>query len=199
MRPVLTVGLLCSLMATTLPAQSEWQATIEVGSTSFSSAAHDTNNPATNVHASLDGMYTLRFTRETLRSGIAIALSYSSGFFEGYVENFSVVPGDGIQLVEIAPEGRFAVGRTSTGATLWVHAGPVFDFWSVGGNDPNSRIGGLAGATLALPLSPRWRVDVRGDFAISASYADKEEEGPNLIRPSTMRRGRIALGITKKL
>jgi hypothetical protein len=67
------------------------------------------------------------------------------------------------------------------------------------GEDPRSRLGALLGTVVELPLTERWRVDLRADLTLTRSWMRPEDEDAAITRESSMRRGRLALGITRKL
>ncbi|HEX7917845.1 MAG TPA: hypothetical protein VF454_00500, partial [Gemmatimonadales bacterium] len=100
-------------------------------------------------------------------------------------------------------EFGLAYGRrilhSGQGAALWLETGPVLHIWTMSGEDPRTRLGGLFGAVVTLPVTERWRADVRGDLTLSKSWMRPEDEGAEITRESTMRRARLALGITRIL
>lgn len=179
--------------------QARWTLTAELGATTFSSAAHDTSSPPFQLRAFRPISYSLRLTREGRRVGMALGLSYLPSALAGTVEEIAFVQGGQLELFEIAPEVRWILGTTSAGATVVLHTGPIVDVWGVAGGERRLRAGGSVGATLALPLTERWRFDVRSDLALTRSFLTAEEEAPDLTRTKSMRRARLALGLARRL
>jgi len=185
------------ILARPLSAQGHWSATLERGFTSFSAAAHDTSSPPVRVTPWHPAVYTLRVRRESGRLGIAIGVAYSRGELAGSVEDLVVLPGARITLLEFAPELTFRLATTAVGAKVDTHVGPVVDLWQPAGDDVRSAYGGMVGSTLTVPFAERWEVAIRADLAVTGSEVSKAEESDQVIRPATMRRGRLAFGITR--
>jgi hypothetical protein len=188
-------------MATAGPvrAQAEWRLTLEAGATTFSSAAHDTSTPAVHLRPWRPTTFSLRATRDHGRLGFGVTLGVSNGPLGVNIEDFVLLDGSRLLLFELSPEVRYRLAATGGGESLHLSAGPILDFWTPEGDDPRTAFGGIGGLTLSLPLAGDWLVDVRGDLAVTGSLLTEEEETPALTRESTMRRGRLALGITRKL
>lgn len=180
-------------------AQSDWRLTLDVGATAFSAAAHDTSADPVQLRPWHPRIYSLRVTRDAGRLGVGMTLGISEGALGVNVQDFAVLDGTNAPLIELAPELRYRLVAIGSGGTLHLSIGPVIDLWMPQDADARTVCGGIGAATLSLPLAGSWLVDVRGDLAVTGSLLTPEEESPELIRESTMRRGRIALGITKKL
>ena len=199
MRRLLIVLLLPAILARPATAQSGWTLTFERGATAFSAAAHDTSTPQIRLVPWHPALYSLRIARAGDRAGFALALSYGTGDLGARIEDAAILPGLGLSVLEVAPELTYRVATTSRGAALRIHAGPVLDAWYPTGDAMRTAFGGLAGATLALPLAGRWEISLRADLAVTTSEVTRDEAGPGLIREGTMRRGRLAAGLTRRL
>ena len=201
MRPILR-SLLMLILTPLAPlmAQATWHLTLERGMTTFSAEAHDSST-TDRVHLRPwhPTLYALRLTRESGRIGLGLGLGYASAPIAGNIDDFVLLFGDRERLFEIAPEVRYRVGTTSSGAALRFHLGPVIDLWTPDGADTRTVLGAVGGATLTMPLGARWSVDVRTDVGITGATVTAEEASPEVIRASTVRRGRLALGITRRL
>jgi hypothetical protein len=172
---------------------------LERGFTTFSETAHDTSTPPVRVIPWHLASYSLRVAHDGDGLGLAFALTAAGGQLAGRSGDFVVIPGMHLLLLEFAPELRLRLGTTAAGANLLGHAGPVFDIWAPEGDDVRTACGGMAGLTLTLPLTRRWEVAVRSDIAITGSEATRAEASDQIRRAKTMRRGRLALGITRLL
>lgn len=186
-------------LARATTAEAQWSLTLERGSTSFSATAHDTSSPPIRLVPWHPALYTLRLTRGQGRFGWGIALGYGGSDLGGRVGDVTILPGATLQVVELAPEFSYMLRRTARGGVVRAYAGPLVDRWFPSGDDPRSSVGGFAGAALALPVSDRWELALRADFAVLTSELTKAEASAGVIREPTMRRGRFALGVTRHL
>jgi hypothetical protein len=193
------LGLMAGGLVDSAHAQSDWRLTLDAGATTFSAAAHDTSTPTVELRPWRPTTFSLRVTRDAGKLGFGFTLGLSKGPLGVDVEDFVLLDGGKAMLIEVAPEVRYRLAELSGGGALHLSAGPIADFWSPDGGDTRTLIGGIGGLTISLPLAGNWLVDVRGDLAVTGSLLTEEEEDPGLIRESTMRRGRLALGITRKL
>lgn len=184
---------------TTMVAQARWSLGVEVGGTTYSAAAHDTSVDQVHLRPGYPTIYTVRLARESDRFGVALGVGFASSEWAVNIDDFRILTGDGLALFEIAPEVSARIARTSAGATLRVHTGPIFDVWVPSGEDPRQRLGAQLGLALALPLAQAWKVTIRSDMALSRSFLNEDEESAAVRRDGTMRRGRLALGITRRL
>ena len=199
-RPIVTL-LFLALAARSTPAlaQSRWSLTLERGWSTYSAAAKDTSADPGRLRPYRPAIYTMRLARERGRLGLALAVGGALGQWSVNFGDFYVLPDESLHLIEVAPEIRYRLGGTSVGAVAILHLGPTLTFWSPSGEDQRQRLGVQAGGTLSLPLTGRWAVDLRGDVAVSRSLMNEDEESAAVSREPTMRRGRLALGLTRRL
>lgn len=198
MRSIFSLTLFAILCPPAAAAQSSWHLSAEIGKTSYSWAVRDTGADPVSVRPWHPSIWSLRFARDSRRMGIALTVGFASGQEGGSIGDFAILPGTDLNLVEFAPEVRYLLHRTATGAELRLHAGPLADIWWPSGADGRTRFGGLLGGECSLPYSERWAVTLRGDAAITPTYVSDEEAG-GLHRPSSMRRVRFGLGVTRRL
>ncbi len=182
-----------------LLAQRPWGITFEATRGAYSPAAHDTGSPPATVEAWSPTQFSLRLERSGTRHGVAVAISYMHAPLGGSVEEITVLIRSRVEMVEIAPEWRYLLAAPASGARWVLHLGPVFDGWGPSAEPIRWRVGGMAGVTLAFPLSPRWEVGIRSDFAMTGSYFRPEDDDDEIDVEPTMRRTRIGLGITRRL
>lgn len=191
--------LLAAAVPSTASAQAGWHLTLERGSTTFSAAAHDTSADQVQVRPWHPATYTFRLVRESRRLGFGVALTYSNGPVAANIDDFVLLPGDTQLLIELAPELRYPLIAASSGVTLRIHVGPVVDIWTPSGDDTRTVFGGLGGLTMSFPIAGRWQADLRADVAVTGSNVTKDEASDGIVREPTMRRGRLGIGITKRL
>ena len=199
MRRTVTTFIALICLARSLSAQRVWTVTLERGNTSYSMAAHDTSTPQIRLLPWHPVSYSIRVSRDGPRVGYSLALTTANGQMGATIGNAVILPGSGLILLEVAPEIRHRFATTSFGATLLAHVGPLFDLWAPQGGDVRTTFGAMGGVTLSLPIDRRWGAVIRGDLAVTGSEATRAEESAEIKRPTTMRRGRLALGISRTL
>jgi hypothetical protein len=145
------------------------------------------------------GSYTLRLSRDGDRLGFGLGITAAAGQLAGQIGDVVILPGAGLLLLEAAPELRWRLATSSTGALLLGHAGPVLDLWAPEGDDVRAAFGGSGGVTLALPVTGRWSATIRADLTVTGSEVTRDEASAEIRRANTMRRGRLALGIIRTL
>lgn len=182
-----------------LAGQGAWTLTAERGWTTYSGAAHDTSAEPVHLRAWHPAVYSLRLAREYDRFGFGIAAGIALGQWGVTIGDFVVLPDESLRLIEIAPELSFKVATNPTGVVIRIHAGPILDYWTPSGEETRQRIGAQAGASLSVPMAARWTATLRTDVAFSRSLMNDEEETAAISRDPVMRRGRLALGITRRL
>jgi hypothetical protein len=194
----LVLAVIC-LWPSALVGQGHWTLTVERGWTTYSSASHDTSASPVHLRPWRPAVYSIRVAHGSGRFGLAIGAGVAFGEWGVNIEDFVLLPDESLQLIEIAPEVNIRLATSALGTVLRLHAGPLLDLWKPSGEDPRQRLGAQAGATLSVPFASRWALDVRGDVAVSRSLMNEDEESAAITRESTMRRGRLALGITRRL
>ena len=199
MRRTAAMCILLAGLAGRLSAQGAWKVTFERGSTTYSMIAHDTSTPQIRVVVWHPAAYSLRLSREAGGTGFALTLTAANGRLGATAGDAVILPGATILLLEVAPELRRRLATASSGASLIGHLGPVLDIWAPQGDDVRTAYGGMGGVTLDLPVTRRWSASVRADLTLTGSEATKAEESGGITRAKTMRRGRLALGITRTL
>ncbi len=199
MRRIATTFIALIGLAGDLSAQHAWTVTIERGFTAFSMAAHDTSTPQIRLVPWHPAAYSIRVSRGGAGVGYALALTAANGQLGATIGDVVILPGAGLLLLEVAPELQLRLATSSSGAALIGHAGPVFDIWAPDGDDVRTAYGGMGGVTLSLPVAGRWSAAIRADLAVTGSEATQAEESAEIKRAKTMRRGRLALGITRTL
>ena len=198
-RALLTLAILVAVMIGRAQAQADWRLTLDAGATSYSAAAHDTSADRLEIRPWRPTIFSLRVTRDVRKLGFGMTLGLAVGPLGLNIDDFVLLDGTDELLIELAPEIRYRLAVMPGGGSLHLSAGPVIDIWTPQDEETRTVLGGIGGVTLSLPLAGSWLVDVRGDLAITGSLLTEEDESAEIIRESTMRRGRIALGITRKL
>jgi len=179
-----------------LVAQREWRLGIEVGATTFSPAVHDTSSPTVYLRPWHPTSYAFRITRTGGTIGYGIGVTLFNGPLGANIEDFVLLQGPEVGAVEVAPEIRWRLTRTRTGATLELGGGPTWTLYSSDGYDPVARLGGQGALTLSFPLNRTIHVALRGDITGTGTIAPDETETAEIRHNDVMWRGRIALGLS---
>jgi hypothetical protein len=177
--------------------QTLWRLSLERAASTYSAAAHDTSAEPIKLLSWHPTIYTIRLDRDRGRAGVGLAVSYSHAPFGAHSDDLVLLLGDYDRLVEFAPEFHYQVARSPSQAAFRVHLGPVIDVWTPSGAETRTRIGASGGLSLELTVTAEWSVGVRTDLTVTGSSLTSDEESDAVIRESTMRRGRLALGITR--
>lgn len=191
---VVIVGLAAA--ASPLTAQREWRVGLEVGATTFSPAVHDTSSPSVYFRPWHPTSYALRLTRTGGTIGYGLGLTLFNGPLGANIEDFVLLQGPEVAGFEVAPEIRWRLSRTRTGAMVELGGGPVWTVYSTDGYDPVSRFGGQGALTLSFPLNDAFRVDLRGDLTGTGTIVPDDTATDEIRHEDLMWRGRLALGLS---
>lgn len=197
--PALLIVLGLCLAARPGTAQTAWRLTFSASTTSFSPAAQDTSADPVQLRPWHPVLYSLAVTRDGRRIGAGLGVTIAAGEVGANVGGFAVLPGQRLDLVEVAPELRWLARRTSTGAELRVRLGPVWEVWWGGGLDPRHGWGAKAGALLMLPVTGRWDLEVATDLTVARGLYRPEDADPGITINRTMRRTQLGLGIARRI
>jgi len=161
----------------TLPlgmARAQWQIGVDAGAFDFGAIARDTVSDARWV--TLGSGVTAGVRLERGMGSVRIAFSVSTAGMSLVVEDDTVFVGvkRTFRVVELPPEVAFRLTTTSTGAAVWLEAGPLLGVWLPDGGEGRVRGGAFGGLGVAVPLLAR----VTGAFGVRATFsASPFEEG----------------------
>ena len=193
-RTMICAALLMAPAALTAQQDAGTHLTLELGLARFHGGIRDTSAPPVYIRPFRPTLVTLRLTGP--RFGVALTIAgAATGYSQGSV---SLLQGGDLSLLELAPEFRHPVARTSGGGRLLLHAGPLLDLWRQNGGGTVARIGGHAGATLELPVSGRLGVSVRADAAATGSQLKDTALAADLSQ-HTLWRTRLGVGAMYRL
>ncbi len=177
----------------TLSGQGRWGITPEAGSARFSGHAHSVTGPEATGHPSAAGTWGVRFDRDLGKARVSVGLLRSATGVE--FENDDLVTGVKhlLTLFEISPELSFQAVHLGAGS-LRLHGGMVIDHWSPDGDPARTSLGGLAAASLEVPLSRRTSVAVRYEATLTQSVFDENDLPSEFERKQGFRR-RVGVGV----
>lgn len=198
MRAVL---LTCLAMLWVVPcaAQAKWSLTMITSSSRFTTAYHDTSSPQVRVKPWRPTSLGVRLARDGARFGVGATLAFLNGDEAAEVDGQVLLPDVTVSALSLSPEIRWRALRTARDAELMFHTGPTLDVWKPSGADHRARLGAVGGATLMLPLTTMWHVELRGEVGFTSSYVNDDETTDQVRRNTSMRRATLGLGITKRL
>ena len=127
-----------------------------------------------------------------LRGALAVRFAQSAlgGEYEGGATIFS----DGFTMVELAPEGSYAVAHLGSGSAFRAFAGPVLAVWTLSEEPARTRLGVRAGLELDAPLGVGIGAVTRLFAGVSGS-AFAEEEIPPGYEVRSMPSAGVSLGL----
>lgn len=197
MRQVL---ILVTLVAAAAPATAAAQSptpnrlTLEFGDTRFFGGIRDSSSPPVTIHPHRPTLLTVRYTTRHFGLGLTVAGAATE---YGQADVALLVPGD-VSLIELTPEVRVPLMRTSAGIELTAHAGPLISFWKAEGYPGTAEIGGQLGVSAHLPIAARFGVGLRLDGGVGGAEVASNALDPGLSRQALWRT-RIGLGLSYRL
>lgn len=197
MRPVPAITLTALLLAPASAGAQDFERahlTFEVAAPGFRGGITDTSTPPIHVRPYTPRMYTVRYTNGWFGFGLEVGMARS----ELKQNDLALVAPIRIAISGFAPEYRFPLWRNEAGIALIGHLGPTLTVWSTDGYGNVARIGGLAGATLLIPLAGRLSAAVRGDLGVSDAHIPDLLLDPDLSSHALWRT-RFGLGLSYQL
>ena len=132
------------------------------------------------------------------RLGVGLRLRYASAglALEG-ADALSAVKGV-FSVYSVSPEAVYRIATLGTANQLVVHAGPLFEVWSVVDEDSQTRVGFQGAVSLHVPLGGRVAGSVMAGAAIIPSPFGRNQLDPTFERRALWRR-RFAVGLSYRL
>jgi hypothetical protein len=124
----------------------------------------------------------------------ALAVRFAQSALGGEYAGGATIFSDGFTLLELAPEGSYAVAQLGSGAVFRVFAGPVVSLWTLSDEPSRTRVGVRAGLELEAPLGAGIGVVTRV-FAGMSGSAFSEEEIPPGYEVRSMPSAGVSLGL----
>lgn len=199
-RFLLLFSLAMTMPAATSSAQSRWVVTPEIGLASFSGASSGTTG-GVEVSGHPSGMTTggLRVEKENGRVHLGFGLlAGAPGFEAAAPEGPTVTLDDQFTMIELRPELILPVTRLGEGGSLRAVVGPVATLSHITQGSTRLLPGGLAAASLVLPVSSRLEADIRYELALTQSPF-RAGDLPSGVSARPMWRRRLALGLRMEL
>lgn len=179
-------------------AHAQWHVGVDAGAVSFGAVARDTASDSR--HATLGSAVTAGVRLERRIARLRIGLGAAVGGAGFAIADDSVVVGvkHAFRFVELTPEVAVQVITTTTGASLWVEAGPVLGIWMPDVSDTRLRGGVFGGLLVAAPLLSRVTGTFSGRATFMGSPFDAAELVPGFV-PGTTPRLSAQVGVRYRL
>lgn len=188
---VLTPGLGCR------SALGQWLVGLEVGSDRYSGGSEETAPEHRSLRPYRPTTVGLGLLRRTGNVGAGVRFRYSSAGLALEGEDAAVVAKGVFDVYGVAPEFLYRVASLAANE-LWLHAGPLFEIWSVIEEGSEVRLGVHAGLLLRVPLGARLAGSLTAEAALIPSPFTTDQLDPGFERRALWRR-RLAGGLEYRL
>jgi hypothetical protein len=201
MRAWLLLGISMSLTAISLwplPAVAQWTVGIEIGAERFWGASVESAPPHRSFRPYRPTTVGTLVERRSGRMGVALQLRYAQASLalEG---GDAVVAVKGVfKVFSASPELSFRLGSLGPGNELLLHAGPLFEVWSVVDESSRARIGAQSALSLGIPLGGRLGASLSAGVGLMKSPFARDELDTAYDLRALWRR-RFAVGLQYRL
>jgi hypothetical protein len=180
------------------PALGQWAVTTEVGADRFWGGSIENAPEQRSFRPYRPTTFGVGLERRAGRLGAGLRLRYASAglALEGAD---AVVAAKGVFTVySAAPEILYRLTSLGTVNQLLVHAGPLFEVWSIIDEDNRTRVGIQGGVSLDVPLGGRFAGSIMAGAALIPSPFAEADLDPTFERRALWRR-RFAVGLDYRL
>jgi hypothetical protein len=189
---MLASGVWCST------ALGQWAVTTEVGADRFWGGSVENTPEHRSFRPYRPTTFGVGLERRAGRLGAGLRLRYASAglALEGAD---GVVAANGVFTVySAAPEILYVVTSLGSVNQLLLHAGPLFEVWSIIDEDARTRVGIQGAVSLNLPLGGRFAGSVMAGAALIPSPFAEADLDPD-FEPRALWRRRFAVGLYYRL
>ena len=180
------------------PALGQWTVTTEVGADRFWGGSIESTPEHRSFRPYRPTTFGIGLERRAGRLGAGLRLRYASASLalEG---SDAVVAAKGVFTVySAAPEVVYRIISVGSANRLLVHAGPLFEVWSVVDEGSQTRVGIQSAVSLNVPLGGRFAGSVMAGTALIPSPFSEDQLDPSFERRALWRR-RFAVGLDYRL
>ena len=180
------------------PVLAQWAVTTEVGADRFWGGSIETTAERRSFRPYRPTTFGVGLERRAGRLGAGLRLRYGSASLALEGAN-AVVAAKGVFTVySAAPEIVYRIVSLGSVNQLMLHAGPLFEVWSVIDEDSETRVGIQGAVSLNLPLGGRFAGSVVAGAALIPSPFGEGQLDPGFERRALWRR-RFAVGLDYRL
>jgi hypothetical protein len=180
------------------PVSAQWAVSAEIGADRFWGGSIENTAERRSFRPYRPTTFGVGLERRAGRLGAGLRLRYASAglALEGAD---AVVAAKGIfAIYSAAPEIFYRLISVGSTSTLVLHAGPLFEVWSVEEEDAQTKVGIHGAVSLDLSLSGRLTGSVTGGLALVSSPFEEGQLGPDFERRALWRR-RVAAELNYRL
>jgi hypothetical protein len=189
---------LLGISLTASPAAGQWSAGLEVGADRYWGGSTETGTE----HRSFRPYRPTTFGIRVERSGSRVGF----GFQAHYAEAGLALEGDGavatvegvFTIVSLSPEMIYQLATLGPSNQLRLHAGPLFEVWTIIDEDSQTRFGFQGAVSLDIPLGSRFSGSIIAGAALTPSPFEVGQLGPGFA-PRALWRRRFAAGVEYRL
>jgi hypothetical protein len=179
-------------------AHGQWAIGFEVGSDRFWGSSAETADPHRSFRPYRPTRLGLGLERRGERFGAALRLHYAGASLALEGGDAAVVVKGVFKHYQASPELVYRIATLGAANDLWLHAGPVFDLWSVEGEDSQLRAGIQGAVSLRVPFGGRVAGSLTAGAAVTASPLSEEQIPDGYERRALWRRS-VAAGLEYQL
>jgi hypothetical protein len=150
-------------------AQGQWAVGVEVGSDRFWGSSIETTEPHRSFRPYRPTTLGVGLELRRQRLGAALHLRYAGAGLALEGQDAAVVVKGVFRHYELSPELFYRITSLGSANDLRLHAGPVFELWSMEGEDSQFRAGVQAAVSLRVPMGGRFAGSVTAGAAVTAS------------------------------
>jgi hypothetical protein len=189
---------LAGILLRPLPAVAQWTLGIEIGADRFWGASAESPPPHRSFRPYRPTTFGALVERGGGRVGVALQLRYTQASLalEG---GDAVVAVKGVfKVFSASPELSYRIASLGPGNELLLHAGPLFEVWSVVDEDSRARIGAQSALSLGIPLGGRLGASLSAGVGLMKSPFARDELDTTYELRALWRR-RFAAGLQYRL
>jgi hypothetical protein len=179
------------------PAHGQWAVGFEVGSDRFWGSSIETADPHRSFRPYRPTTLGVGLERRGERLGAALHLRYSGASLALEGHDAAVVVKGVFKHYQASPELVYRIATLGSTSDLRVHAGPVFELWSVEGEDSQLRAGVQGAVSLRVPFGG-FAGSLTAGAAVTASQLSEEQIPDGYERRALWRRS-VAAGLEYRL
>jgi hypothetical protein len=180
------------------PAFAQWAVGLEVGSDRFWGGSVQTTGERRSFRPYRPTTFGVGLERQNGRFAVALRVHYAEASL-GLEGEGAVAAVEGVfTLVSISPEAAYQVASLGPGNRLRLHAGPLFEVWSIIEENSQTRLGFQSAVSLEVPLGGRFGGSVLAGIALTPSPFEAGQLGTDYDRRDLWRR-RFAVGLGYRL
>jgi hypothetical protein len=156
-------------------AHGQWAIGLEVGAARFWGASVETNDPHRSFRPYRPTTLGVGLMRQASRFGLALHLRYAEASLalEG---DDAIVAAKGVyDLYHASPELVYRIATLAATSELRLHAGALFELWSVESEESQFRAGVQGAVSLRVPFGRRLAGSLTAGTAVTASPFSQEQ------------------------